>query len=363
MEDYRMKRKALVGILLVCLVFLFVVGGYIAQPDKQWKKTFSFDYEEGTGWSEKQPLPTKKADATAATYDNKIYVFGGYNNTANDPRNETYEYDPSTNTWMQKANMPTARWGPIAVEYNGKIYVFGGDTDKAQTGSNKNEVYNPITNSWDTSQVAMPASISKQGLMGALYNDKIHLFYKQYHYEYDPINGSAILKNDVPISVTWGTCATVGNKIYLIGGHPTTNKVQILNVSADTWINGADMPDSLYGATRETSVINNKIYVTHGHAGSDFFATCYVYDPATDLWKEKSSGLYPRDGVACAVLKNKLYVIGGRADLVGPYGLDYNEEMDPALLETIQDLLWFEVVFAIAGLLAVAYFIMKKRKS
>jgi len=27
----------------------------------------------------------------------------------------------------------------------------------------------------------------------------------------------------------------------------------------------------------------------------------------------------------CAVINNKLYVIGGRADFVGPYGLVYNE--------------------------------------
>ena len=73
----------------------------------------------------KQPIPVKVADgAAAAVYNNKMYIFGGYDNTANDILNICYEYNPASNTWTQKSDMPTATWGEIAVQYGGKVYVF-----------------------------------------------------------------------------------------------------------------------------------------------------------------------------------------------------------------------------------------------
>ena len=80
-------------------------------------------------WAVKMQMLSEKADATAAVYNDKLYVFGGYRNTAGDTRDETYVYDPMSNTWAQKASMPTARWGAVAVEYNQKIYVFAGQAN------------------------------------------------------------------------------------------------------------------------------------------------------------------------------------------------------------------------------------------
>jgi hypothetical protein len=56
-----------------------------------------------------------------------------------------------------------------------------------------------------------------------------------------------------------------------------------------------------------------------------------VYNPATNTWEQKGSAAHLRDGVGCGVINNKLYVIGGRADFGGPYGLVYNEVYDPSL--------------------------------
>ena len=53
----------------------------------------------------------------------------------------------------------------------------------------------------------MPAAIAYQGLMGVNYQDKIHLFYETYHYEYDPVSDTYTRKANVPFSRIWGTCA------------------------------------------------------------------------------------------------------------------------------------------------------------
>lgn len=300
--------------------------------------TFSFfdDFESwiisaSTGWTDIASQPTAIADQTAAVYNGKLYVIGGYTNGPNDPKNTNYEYNPATNTWITKAPMPTARWGMAAVEFNGLIYVFGGSSTSGAGNIAKNEVYNPVSGSWTTS-ADIPSGITQQGVMGVRLGDSIHLFCESYHYAYAPATDLYKRHADVPNPRFWCTSAVIGEKIYLIGGHHgggAYNDNQEYDHTNHSWATKAPLPVSMWGATRDNPVIIGKIYVTHGHNGSTFFTTNYVYDPATDTWEQKGPASYPRDGVACGVISNKLYVVGGRADLVGPYGLAYGEVYDP----------------------------------
>jgi hypothetical protein len=181
----------------------------------------------------------------------------------------------------------------------------------------------------------VPAGLANQGLMGILYGDRIHLFYKQYHYEYNPITDTYTPRADVPTPRTWGTCAIVSDSIYIIGGYSygtpsgATNVNEVYDPATDTWTTKTAMPVSKYGVTRENPVINGIIYVTHGLNGG-FHTDNYAYDPATDTWEQKSSAVHPRDGVGCCVFNNKLYVVGGRDDYIsGGTGTNYVEEYDP----------------------------------
>ena len=254
-------------------IFLYY-GNNAATSVSSGKSTFSFfdDFElwaeEGsTGWADITSTPDPaKADNTSAVYNGKLYVFGGYGANSSLFLDEVFEYDPSTNAWTTKTDMPTARWGMVAVEFNGLIYVFAGQG----TINNKNEVYNPADDTWDVSKAAVPANLAEQGLMGVKYGDKIHLFYQSYHYEYDPSTDLYTQKANVPRRLTWSTCATVGSKIYIIGGYSYDAPTDACDVNyeydpaTDTWATKAPMPVSRYGATRENPVINGKIYVTMG---------------------------------------------------------------------------------------------------
>ncbi|MGD0712551.1 MAG: DUF2341 domain-containing protein, partial [Bacteroidales bacterium] len=201
-----------------------------------------------------------------------------------------------------------------------------------------NEIYDPTANNWAEGPSG-PVLIGDQGLMGIAYGSVIHLFYHQYHYVYDPSAGTYTRKADVPTPRTWGTCAVVNGKIYLIGGYSYDTSGNPINPSSvnevydpasDTWSTQAPLPTSEYGVTRENPVIGGKIYVTHGVNSSSIFQTSvYIYDPSTNSWSQGPSASHARDGVACGVISNKLYVVGGRADWTGPYGLNYNEQYDP----------------------------------
>jgi len=296
-------------------------------------RTFEFfdDFESPYAiiWTEKQALPAPRADLSAAVSGGKLYAFGGYGTNPDDARAETYVYDPATNTWTQKASMPTPRWGMVAVAHQGKVYVFGGSG-----AGNVHQVYDVATDTWVT-KAPMPSDLAGQGLMGVLYGDRIHLFYRSAHYEYDPSSDTYTAKAPVPTPRTWGTCAAVGDTIYVIGGYsygsPTgpTNVNEAYSPAANSWTVRAPMPVAKYGVTRENPVINGKIYVTHGLNGG-FRVDNYVYNPASNAWEQKSAALYARDGVACGVINGRLYVVGGRSVMDNPYGLATHEEYDPS---------------------------------
>ena len=327
---------------------IYMYYGHLgASSASNGKTTFEFfdDFENPLqlGWTDKQSIPANKADGTAAVYDSELYVFGGYDNGPSDISQQTFEYDPVLNTWTQKADMPTARWGAIAVQYGGKIYVLGGQgiAYVPPTIPHTNEVYDPTKDTWATG-ADVPPEIAYQGLMGVLFGNEIQLFYENYHYVYNPSTDTYTRKTDVPTPRTWATCAVVNNKIYVIGGYSigspsgATNVNEVYDPLADTWQTKSPLPTALYGGPREDPVIDDKIFVTHGLNDQGFHATTHMYDPSVDTWKQTSTAFHPRDGVASGVISGKLYVVGGRADFVGPYGLNFNEVYDPALVASLQ---------------------------
>jgi hypothetical protein len=322
-------------------VFIYY-GNNSAASVSNGSNTFQFfdDFESWTSatsstWQDKAPMPTPIADIATAVYNGKIYSIGGYGNGPGDPQNKNYEYDPAANTWAEKTPMPTARWGMMAVEFNGLIYVFGGSISSGAGNIAKNEAYNPVSDSW-TTKTDVPSNLARQGVMGIKYGDKIHMFYLSYHYEYDPTTDIYTQKADVPNPRMWSTVAVVGSKIYLIGGTQdgviATNNNQEYDPATDTWAAKSPFPGIRWGMARENPVINGKIYASHGLDGNGgtFHTENYAYDPATDTWVQKGPAAHARDGVGCGIINNKIYIIGGRADFGGPYGLNYNEVYDPS---------------------------------
>ena len=53
-----------------------------------------------------------KVNLTAVALNGKIYAFGGYDTTTNQPTSSTYVYDPGSNAWSSAAPMPSATISP-----------------------------------------------------------------------------------------------------------------------------------------------------------------------------------------------------------------------------------------------------------
>jgi hypothetical protein len=112
---------------------------------------------------------TGRSGAAASVVDGKIYVFGGYSNTAGG-LNSVDVFDPATSTWTtaQTTGSFPATYGLTSSPLDGKIYVIGGD-GSAWGGA---LMFDPSTNAWSTPVTAGTFS-SRTGLSAATSGGKI----------------------------------------------------------------------------------------------------------------------------------------------------------------------------------------------
>jgi N-acetylneuraminic acid mutarotase len=118
----------------------------------------------------------------------------------------------------------------------------------------------------------------------------------------------------------------------------TTGIVWSFQTEADShekWTTKAPMPTARDGLA--CGVVNNKIYVIGGmsRVGSTdiIFAVNEEYDPAANTWATKTSMPTARASLGVAVVNNKIYAIGGNYEPSGQSGpwasRSTNEEYDP----------------------------------
>jgi N-acetylneuraminic acid mutarotase len=131
---------------------------------------------------------------------------------------------------------------------------------------------------------------------------------------YDIASNRWELGPPLPQPINHGMAASVGGKVYLIGGQtaasgtPYVNTVYELDPAVGKWVEKAPMPTARSAGV--ALVHNNKIYVAGGRPprGHDFA----VYDPATDTWEVLPDLPTPRNHIAGAVIGGRIHIVGGR---------------------------------------------------
>ncbi|KAK0412260.1 hypothetical protein QR680_006118 [Steinernema hermaphroditum] len=98
-------------------------------------------------WSEPNvsgDVPTGRRSHSAWTYNDKMYIFGGFYSVGDKHYNELFEFDPATNRWTQiRAHglCPTPRRRQCTVALGHRIFLFGGTSPCRKVG-NENYSYN-----------------------------------------------------------------------------------------------------------------------------------------------------------------------------------------------------------------------------
>jgi N-acetylneuraminic acid mutarotase len=128
-----------------------------------------------------------------------------------------------------------------------------------------------------------------------------------------------------PMKRTEVAAATVGEKIYVVGGFEEPSLGNVLNFaisaaveeydpSTDRWTAKSPMPVGLHHVG--IGVVGGQLYVIGGYKQSAMsvwgpVATVYRYDPVSDLWSERAPMPTARGALSVTMHEGKLYAIGG----------------------------------------------------
>ncbi|NLB76330.1 MAG: hypothetical protein GX799_07675, partial [Crenarchaeota archaeon] len=209
----------------------------------------------GDFWVERTPMPNSGVFLKAVTLNDKIHIIGSNYTAAS---NFHAHYDPVIDTWVSKESMTLYRANFAVATYQDKIYVMGGFIGVSQqfipTATSANEMYDPATDRW-VSRMALPVA---EGFLEAVtINEKIYVLGgaayngKGYdisgiNYVYDPTSDSWEPLASIPVPVYNFAMAAVGDKIYVIGGHLNSqeysDQTQIYDTQTNTWSFGKPAP-------------------------------------------------------------------------------------------------------------------------
>ncbi len=296
---------------------------------------FASSGSEENSWVPREPMPTARGGLGVAVVNGKIYAIGGSN--ADTQLGVTEEYNPVTDTWAAKSPMPTPRSGFAVAVYQNRIYCIGGtirDSENYVSGiTGVTEVYDPLTDTWTT---VNPMNTPRADLCASIVNGTIYCMggkkywgidssYQELNVTeaYDPNTNSWSEKPDMPIPVLGCASAVLDGKIYVIGGSrhfqlgwelDTVGFTQIYDPENDEWSIGVSLPIAQsYGAAATTigETAPESLYFIGGSNETQYSSITYVYDSELNVWNLGASIPTPRINLACAVLDDILYAIGG----------------------------------------------------
>ena len=258
-----------------------------------------YEFDPATDvWTAKKPMPLPSHHLALAEYKGKIYSFGGFKLPASgeiawEPIDNSWEYNPATDTWKQLKPMPSQRGGGAAAVVNGKIYVIGGAG-------------------------VHPGSKNVPLLMGP--NGTPHRSVGTVE-EYDVASDTWRERSSMPTPRNHFVVAAVNGKIYAIGGRlasafvslgSDTDVVEEYDPATDMW----GVPRARMSTERASMVgvaHAGRIYIVGGEVQSSQVSSTFraveAYDPATNQWVVLPPAPLGRQPIAGDVIGDTLYVV------------------------------------------------------
>lgn len=276
-------------------------------------------------WTTVQSMPINILDPAGVAVNGKLYTVAG--KTSTNYLSSLYIYDPVADSWNTGPNKP----GPgledvIVASYNGKLYAFGGGIDPFSGAVDTATVYDPNTTTW-TPLAPMPAPRmgAGAGVIGGLIYiaggfdasgasvDTLFI--------YNPATDSWSSGPSMSTRRDHAGAAALGGKLYVFGGrtrnadgtaiNPTLQSVEMFDPVAGTWTSRAPMPTGR--RTMVVGTLNGKAQLIGGENTplGGAFEENEEYDPVTDSWRTLMPMLTPRHGAAGSTINGTIYVAGG----------------------------------------------------
>ncbi|MCL1976607.1 MAG: hypothetical protein FWG55_00620, partial [Candidatus Bathyarchaeota archaeon] len=209
-------------------------------------------------------------------------------------------------SWNTKASMNYARGFLGVVAVDGQIYAIGGSTAylSGLTFVGANERYDPVTDTW-TTLASMPTPRSRFAI--AACQGKIYCMGNGPTEVYDIATDSWSTKAHAPFIT--GSTVVVNEQLFVV----VTSNVFMYDPATDVWANKTSMPEHSLQNTYNSFVVDNKVVVSDNKK-------VMIYDPKTDVWYEETTKYQNFNGVTGVTTgvyaPQKLYAIWGWYDYV-----------------------------------------------
>jgi N-acetylneuraminic acid mutarotase len=279
-------------------------------------------------WSRRAALPGGPCEITAglvvdATGRSTVYAFGGTPCQDEGDEGLVVAYDVTADTWTQKAfqSHPLAAMNGIG-KIGSKLYMAGGWSfgSGSLMGSFRTWAYEPVGNRF-IQKADMPKATAA-GITGVI-KDKLYVLpgyceganfpdprycdteVIQQLFRYDPATNTWSTLPAAPHAHWFGAGGVINNKLYAAGGMGEGRlpgaDLDVYDPVTNKWTTLAPLPAKasfLAGA-----VVRNRLYASGG-AGS-----LVVYDPATNLWKQKRGPTYSHPAASRVMIDGKAYLL------------------------------------------------------
>ena len=254
-----------------------------------------------------QNNPTAREGATMVKIDTCYYLFGGKDVSAKKSNNKsvkalfmnsTYMFDHSASSWkvLNTIDNPPGKGHHAAATYNGKMYVFGGETSNGL--SNDLWMFNPATKHWDNITVSGATISPRKNASMTIRNGVIYIAGGEDAngnvltdaYTINAATGQTTQLSNMPGSTPTGNGAAsvvLNNKIYYFGGYNiygTSNSIMTYDPATSNWnlqvVNGffvgfsgaVSINDMIAfvvgGSSTSKNVLSNEIYKFDASSGS-----------------------------------------------------------------------------------------------
>ena len=281
-------------------------------------------------YSTKAANPIARAEALTATYNNRLYTFGGFN-LSNGPVLRSDYFDLSTNTWTRVKDLPErlTHVGTAYDEQNAYFvggYVGTGNGYSQVFGSKRVWAYNFATNTY-AALPQLPQAYAAGG--AALLGRELHYFGGQnanradikVHLvlNLDDLAGGWQSRASIPTGRSHMGAVSYVGKIYAIAGQigndeglTTLRAVEIYNPDTNSWTQGAMIPRAVSHITSGTFVMGGRIMVMGGEsAHGASVRSVYAYNPATNTWTTLSQLPAARFSGVGGEVNGKIVFTGG----------------------------------------------------
>ncbi len=247
------------------------------------ERALTLRIEPNPGWETVTPMPFAVRSATAVTFDDRIYVFGG-TDPSGEQTGHTQIYDPSTDSWSLGAVMPSpGDFATSAVSSLG-IHVVGGSRSGVGVLAD-HRLYDPSTDQWTT----LP---------------------------------------DLPVALGGSAAEYFDGRVFVVGGvagsRSYVDSNYAFDIEASSWSSAAALPGPRLSAT--SVVDGDRVRLVGG--GVPFLETTaehWVYEPRLDRWSADPPLPAQRETSGAGMVSGLFCVFGGRTARTGRFNTPYSD--------------------------------------